>query len=160
MEIGLSEPRSFIWRNGGPVYLSAAEYLYLTFDYRPFPPDDPVRDLLEQAIERNLHCGDVDRYIAFLDALDGDADVELNVSNAYNDPKFEECEATLVSAQGGVVWDDGDCEGSLGSLDGIDQSHWSSRTPDYFDLDIELDLSEAVSGPIPRPASESGRPHR
>lgn len=100
--------------------------------YRPFPPDDELRDQVEQAIERHLDNPDVDGLIALLDSLDGDVDLEPSFGWVQ--------EGVLDESEDGA-----DDEFALGALEILDQSRWGEDFGGHLriNIDRELDIAES-----------------
>lgn len=128
----MAESQRLIWTSAGPHLLSPLEYLWLSFTCVADPVDDPPRHAIECAIEANLEDPRVDQFIALLDTLDGDIDLEPSMG-------------LLPRGVGDETEDCGDDEYALGSLEAvIDQSEWaidrSGRL--QFDIDCEFDATE------------------
>ncbi|CAN7312608.1 hypothetical protein LJR220_001654 [Bradyrhizobium sp. LjRoot220] len=125
------EGHRLIWTPDGPRFLSAPEFLCQSFTCDADPPDGPVRDALERAIEANLEDPIVDRFIAFLDGLDGDVELEPSMGN-------------LPPRVGDETEDCGDDEYALGSLDALaDQSEWATDRGGHLRIDIDRELDAA-----------------
>jgi hypothetical protein len=102
--------------------------LFDALSFPTFPPDDVLRDQVERAVENNLADPSVDRFIALLDKLDGDVDLEPSMG-WLPEGALDETENC------------GDEEFALGSRDAeIDQSEWGIDLGGHLRIDIDREL--------------------
>jgi hypothetical protein len=87
-------------------------------------------------IARHLIAAEVERLLALLDELSGDDDLELNVANAYDDPRLEDAEGVHVPVfYGGSYFADEDAEPSFGGPTYCDEVEGDPAESGIADLD-------------------------
>jgi len=98
-----------------------------------FKPEE-VAEFRSVFIAKHMIADEVERLLAVLDSLDGDADLELNVGNNYDDPRLDDCEddgaddePSLASFNGPSGYsgfidrEDDPAESGIGDLDGMEE---------------------------------------
>jgi hypothetical protein len=98
---------------------------------RIFSPDQR-RDLTSVFVAKQLIADEVERLLAILDALDGDADLELTLGahRGNADPRLDDAECDLAESEPSLGAGAADAEESQDGWSQVDQHIWQDREDD------------------------------